>query len=468
MNVGLYSKMTYDPRKDSTPIIRTVAVNRVMTVHPSVPARSQGVIDYAKANPGKLSYGSAGSGSAPHLATELLKQRAGIDMLHVPFKGGGPMVADLLGGQIHRDRRPGEPDAACESGQAARACRRHAGALGVLSRHPHDRRIRLPGFEARAWQGIAGPANLPADIVTQLNAAFAKAGFSGGPPEAARWRARSDYRHARRLRRVHPQRNRQVGQSGKGRRRARRLTASRGSRRCARASPSPATNCRRSGASASRADTTPSGPPLFYHRHVAKPPSCMRCNAWPNGRSGAMVRGSAGHHSAMRVLAGLRPSAITRKSASRSVKIPASLPSWMTSSAPTRCSRMRRAAANTLHVGVGGDGLLMLDDAHCTIHKRALLFFTFCVTTGVPDLVRRYARDRGEHLRALADRLLQRDVDVRCGAARAALPGGAGPASHARLRARKTGTTRIESTPASCERGDGIRERRLHQFEVSG
>ena len=66
MNVGLYSKMTYDPRKDLTPIIRTVAVNYVMTVHPSVPARSvKELIDYAKANPGKLSYGSAGSGSAP-------------------------------------------------------------------------------------------------------------------------------------------------------------------------------------------------------------------------------------------------------------------------------------------------------------------------------------------------------------------------------------------------------------------
>jgi len=74
MNVGLYSKMTYDPRKDLTPIIRTVAVNYVMAVHPSVPARSvKEFIDYAKANPGKLSYGSAGSGSAPHLATELLK-----------------------------------------------------------------------------------------------------------------------------------------------------------------------------------------------------------------------------------------------------------------------------------------------------------------------------------------------------------------------------------------------------------
>ena len=177
MNVGLYSKMTYDPRKDLTPIIRTVAVNYVMTVHPSVPARSdKELIDHAKANPGKLSYGSTGSGSAPHLATELLKQRAGIDMLHVPFKGGGPMVADLLGGQIHiviADQANLMPH--------VKAGKLRALAVGTLERSasypdiPTIAESGFPGFEARAWQGIAGPANLPADIVTQLNAAFAKA-----------------------------------------------------------------------------------------------------------------------------------------------------------------------------------------------------------------------------------------------------------------------------------------------------
>ncbi len=177
MNVGLYSRMTYDPRKDLTPIIRTVAVNYVMAVHPSVPARSvKELVAYAKANPGKLSYGSAGSGSAPHLATELLKQRAGIDMLHVPFKGGGPMVADLLGGQIHiviADQANLMPH--------VKAGRLHALAVGTLERsasHPDIPTIAesgYPGFEARAWQGIAGPANLPADVVRQLNAAFAKA-----------------------------------------------------------------------------------------------------------------------------------------------------------------------------------------------------------------------------------------------------------------------------------------------------
>jgi tripartite-type tricarboxylate transporter receptor subunit TctC len=177
MNVGIYSKMTYDPVKDLTPILRTVAVNYVMAVHPSVPARSVAeFVAHARANPGKLSYGSAGSGSAPHLATELLKQRAGIDVLHVPFKGGGPMVTDLLGGQIQMviaDQANLMPH--------VKAGRLRALAVGTLERssvHPELPTIAeagFPGFEARAWQGIAGPAGMAPDIVKRLNAAFIRA-----------------------------------------------------------------------------------------------------------------------------------------------------------------------------------------------------------------------------------------------------------------------------------------------------
>ena len=101
INVGIYDKMPYDPRKDFTHIVRTVDVNYVLVVHPSLPVKNVAeLVQYAKANPGKLSYGSAGSGSLPHLGTELLKAQAGIDMIHVPYKGGGPMVTDALGGQI--------------------------------------------------------------------------------------------------------------------------------------------------------------------------------------------------------------------------------------------------------------------------------------------------------------------------------------------------------------------------------
>jgi tripartite-type tricarboxylate transporter receptor subunit TctC len=176
-NVGIYSKMTYDPVKDLTPILRTVAVNYVMAVHPSVPARSVAeFVALARANPGKLSYGSAGSGSAPHLATELLKQRAGIDVLHVPFKGGGPMVTDLLGGQIEMviaDQANLMPH--------VKTGRLRALAVGTLERssvHPELPTIAeagFPGFEARAWQGIVGPAGMAPEVVKRLNAAFIRA-----------------------------------------------------------------------------------------------------------------------------------------------------------------------------------------------------------------------------------------------------------------------------------------------------
>ena len=175
-NVGVYPKMPYDPVKDFAPVIRTVAVNYVMAVHPSVPSRSVAeFIAYAKANPGKLSYGSAGSGSAPHLATELFKQRTGIDVLHVPFKGGGPMVTDLLGGQIHMviaDQANLMPH--------VKAGRLRALGVGTTARSasypelPTIAEAGLPGFEARAWQGVVGPAGLPGETVNLLNAAFAK------------------------------------------------------------------------------------------------------------------------------------------------------------------------------------------------------------------------------------------------------------------------------------------------------
>jgi tripartite-type tricarboxylate transporter receptor subunit TctC len=176
MNVGLYAKMPYDPVKDLTPVMRTVAVDYVMVVHPTVPARTVGeLVAYARANPGKLSYGSAGSGSAPHLSMELFKQRAGIDLVHIPFKGGGPMVTDLLGGQIQvviADQANLMPH--------VKAGRLRALAVGTLVRSavypdlPTIAESGYPGFEARAWQGIAGPAGLPPDLTRQIQAAIAK------------------------------------------------------------------------------------------------------------------------------------------------------------------------------------------------------------------------------------------------------------------------------------------------------
>ena len=174
INVGLYAKMPYDPLKDLTPIVRTVDVNYVLVVHPSVPANTvPELVAYAKANPGKLSYGSAGSGSLPHLGTELFKAQTGIDMLHVPYKGGGPMVTDLLGGTVQvviGDQANLMPHV--QSGKL------RALAVATPKRSPNSPNLPtiaesgLPGYDSTAWQGLAGPAGLPPDVVKRLNEAF--------------------------------------------------------------------------------------------------------------------------------------------------------------------------------------------------------------------------------------------------------------------------------------------------------
>jgi tripartite-type tricarboxylate transporter receptor subunit TctC len=176
INVGIYAKMPYDPLKDFTPIIRTVDVNYVLVVHPSVPAKNvPELVAHAKANPGKLAYGSAGSGSLPHLGTELFKVQTGTDMVHVPYKGGGPMVTDLLGGTVQvviGDQANLMPHV--QSGKL------RALAVATAKRSPNAPDLPtiaetgLVGFEATAWQGLVGPAGLPPDVVQRLNDAFNK------------------------------------------------------------------------------------------------------------------------------------------------------------------------------------------------------------------------------------------------------------------------------------------------------
>jgi tripartite-type tricarboxylate transporter receptor subunit TctC len=175
INVGIYAKMPYDPRKDLTPIVRTVDVNYVMAVPPSVPARTvPEFISYVKANGAKVSYGSAGNGSLPHLGTELFKAMTGTQMTHVPYKGGGPMVTDLLGGQIQvaiADQANLMPHV--QSGKL------RALAVATAKRSPNAPDIptiaeTLPGFEATAWQGLAAPAGLAPEVTKRINEAFNK------------------------------------------------------------------------------------------------------------------------------------------------------------------------------------------------------------------------------------------------------------------------------------------------------
>lgn len=178
MNVAVYDKMPYDPLKDFTPIMQTVMVNYVLVVNPAVPARTVAeLVAYAKANPGKLSYGSSGSGSAQHLAAEQFKAQTGADIIHVPYKGtGGVLMSDLIAGHIQvaiADQGSMMPQ--------VKAGKLRALAVGGARRSPEYPDLPtvaeaggLPGYEAVAWQGIAGPAGLPPAVVKRLNDAFVK------------------------------------------------------------------------------------------------------------------------------------------------------------------------------------------------------------------------------------------------------------------------------------------------------
>ncbi len=177
INAGIYPKMPYDATKDFTPIVRTVDVNYVLVVHSLLPVKTVAeLLAYARANPGKLTYGSAGSGSLPHLGTEILKVRTGIDMVHVPDKGGGPMVNDILGGSLQvvlGDQANLMPHVATGRLRALAVATTRRSSLApdlpTIAETPG-----LAGFDATAWQGLAGPAGMPPEVVARLNDAFNK------------------------------------------------------------------------------------------------------------------------------------------------------------------------------------------------------------------------------------------------------------------------------------------------------
>jgi tripartite-type tricarboxylate transporter receptor subunit TctC len=176
VNVSLYSKMPYDPVRDFVPITLVAVTPNVLVLNPSVPANSvKELIAYAKANPGKLSFGSGSNGSAGHLAGELFNSEAGIDMVHVPYKGAAPAMQDLLSGQIQLMF-----DNLANSMQQVRAGKLKA--LAVTTAHrstlvpdlPTLSEAGLPGFDISTWWGFMAPAGTPKEIVAKWNAEVAR------------------------------------------------------------------------------------------------------------------------------------------------------------------------------------------------------------------------------------------------------------------------------------------------------
>jgi len=176
-NMAIYSKMPYDPLKDLAPIALLLHQGNVLIVNPSVPARSvKELIALAKSRKGQLNYGSGGSGSSQHMASELFQNVTGVQIVHVPYKGGAPAIADLVGGQIDLIFAP-MPEAL----PYVRSSRVRP--LGVTT---SKRSIMLPdvptvaeagvaGYEFDGWMGIAGPAGMPRDLVMRINTEVNKA-----------------------------------------------------------------------------------------------------------------------------------------------------------------------------------------------------------------------------------------------------------------------------------------------------
>jgi tripartite-type tricarboxylate transporter receptor subunit TctC len=172
INASVYDKLPFNFIRDATPIASILDAAFVLEVHPSVPATTVAeLVAYAKAHPGKLAVASAGVGSPEHVASELFKMMAGVDMLHVTYKGSGPALTDLVAGQVQVYFGPVAPSVEyIKSGRLrglAVTTSRRTQALPELPALAES----LPGFEVSAWHGLIGPRNVPAPVVQVLNKA---------------------------------------------------------------------------------------------------------------------------------------------------------------------------------------------------------------------------------------------------------------------------------------------------------
>jgi tripartite-type tricarboxylate transporter receptor subunit TctC len=171
-NPSLYSALPFDTIKDFAPITLVAETPHFIVVHPSVPAKTVGdLIALAKAKPGYLTFASAGSGSSLHLTGELFKSMAGIDIVHIPYKGAAPAVTDLLGGQISMMFDTG-PSALphVRSGKTRALAVTTANRSRLMPDLPTVVESGLPGYDVTTWFGLVAPSGTPREIVTKLNA----------------------------------------------------------------------------------------------------------------------------------------------------------------------------------------------------------------------------------------------------------------------------------------------------------
>ena len=176
INAALYAKPGFDPIKDFSPLTRVANVPNLLVAHPSQPFKTvKEMIAYARANPGKLNYGSSGSGSSIHLSGELFKSLAKVDMVHVPYKGSAPAVTDLLGNQIGImfDNMPSAIQHV-RSGKLVPIAVTTAKRSPELPNVPTIAEAGVAGYEATSWFGMFAPAGTPAPVLAKLNTALVK------------------------------------------------------------------------------------------------------------------------------------------------------------------------------------------------------------------------------------------------------------------------------------------------------
>ena len=171
INPGLYSKLPYDPVKDFVPVTLATSYPLVLSVHPAVPARSvKELLALSKSKPGQLKFASGGTGTDAHLSGEMLKIMAGINIVHVPYKGIGPGVIDVLGGHVDMifSAPPGVMPHV-KAGKLRALAVTSAKRLPSLPDLPSIAESGLPAYDISGWYGVLAPAGTPKELVTRLN-----------------------------------------------------------------------------------------------------------------------------------------------------------------------------------------------------------------------------------------------------------------------------------------------------------
>jgi tripartite-type tricarboxylate transporter receptor subunit TctC len=176
VNPGLYPKLPYDPIRDYAPITLLGSGGYILVVHPSLPVKSvKELVAFAKARPGQIAYSSSGNGSGGHLAVELFNNMAGIRMLHVPYKGGGPALMDMIAGQVQllfATQLASWPHV--QSGRIRALAVSTAKRPASLPNLPTVAEAGVPGFDAGVWYAVLAPAGTSREIVMRLNGEIAR------------------------------------------------------------------------------------------------------------------------------------------------------------------------------------------------------------------------------------------------------------------------------------------------------